>query len=290
MAQGDKRRAREKYSGTTGKDVSVGKNSGITKGRPGKKGDAKDKTGAEGFSSLTITSPKGTRFTNPQMGVVAMAPARMKEKRGSTSRRMEEARDPETRAEADRSLRSVFKRRVQSWMESLAQNAPSEVLADALAHPTTRGSILYVLDAVPPNEEKSEGDVLREKALQRALLVREELVREAGGLQPTQWVAERLGVRRQSVDRYRTAGKLLAWSTPQGHVFPACQLDANGIVPGLDEVLKEMRSMTFWEVLAGLVTPTPSLGGRSVLEALRTVERPDERRKIREVAHAYATE
>lgn len=189
----------------------------------------------------------------------------------------------------DSSVRNLFARRVYEWTRSLAETAPAEVLAEALARPSARGSILHVLDRVPPGEEKSEAEILREKALQRGLAVREELTREAGGLKPTQWVAEHLKVRRQSVDRYRKEARLLAWETPQGFVFPMCQFDATGIVPGLDEVLKEMEGIGFWEALAGLVTPTPTLGGKSVLDALRTGQ-TDDRQKVLEVAHAYASE
>lgn len=198
-------------------------------------------------------------------------------------------KEPDPATGLDASVRNLFTRRVYEWTRSLAETAPAEVLAEALARPSARGSILHVLDRVPPGEEKSEVEILREKALQRGLAVREELTREAGGLKPTQWVAAHLNVRRQSVDRYRKEGRLLAWETPQGFVFPMCQFDAAGILPGLDEVLKEMGGIAFWEALAGLVTPTPTLGGKSVLDALRT-GRTEDREKVLEVAHAYANE
>lgn len=190
---------------------------------------------------------------------------------------------------SDASLRSIFLRRISAWSQDLAEAAPPEVLAEALERPSARGSMLYVLGAVPSTEEQSETEAMRERAIQRALAEQEVLVREAGGMRTTQEVAERLGVTRQSVDRYRTGGKVLALSTPRGFVFPEAQFHERAIVPGLDQVLKAMQGMSFWEALSGLVTPTPTLEGRSVIEALKG-SGPEDLHKIFEVVRAYASE
>ena len=108
-------------------------------------------------------------------------------------------------------------------------------------------------------------------------------------MRTTQEVAERLGVTRQSVDRYRTGGKVLALSTPRGFVFPEAQFHERAIVPGLDQVLKALQGISFWEALSGLVTATSTLGGRSVIEALKTSGSED-LQKIVEVVRAYASE
>lgn len=206
-------------------------------------------------------------------------------KRGPGSRQVSAAAAPNP----DTSLRSIFLRRMNAWSRDLADAAPPEVLAEALERPSARGSMLYVLGAVPSTEEQSETEAMRERAIQRALAVQEELVREAGGMRTTHEVAERLGVTRQSVDRYRAGGKVLALSTPHGFVFPAAQFHGRAVVPGLDQVLKAMQGTSFWEALSGLVTPTPTLGGRSVIEALKT-SGPEDLQKIVEVARAYASE
>jgi hypothetical protein len=187
-------------------------------------------------------------------------------------------------------VREIFIRRTHAWARSLADIVPTEVLAEALERPSARGSILHVLSTVPADAEKSEAEALRERALERAVLVREQLREEAGGFHPTSWVAEHLGVTRQSVDRYRKEGTLLAVEAPQGHRFPACQFTADGIVPGLKDVLATMHEGSFWETLAGLVTPSPLLGGKSVIEALQTAQAPKERAQITEVARAYSEE
>jgi hypothetical protein len=90
------------------------------------------------------------------------------------------------------------------------------------------------------------------------------------------------------VDKRRKEGGLLALDTPQGYVFPACQFTADGTVPGLKDVLVAMNGGSFWETLAGLVTPSPALGGRSIIQALEQDRGEEERRRVTELARAYA--
>ncbi|HET6764967.1 MAG TPA: hypothetical protein VFH27_14885 [Longimicrobiaceae bacterium] len=148
--------------------------------------------------------------------------------------------------------------------------------------------MVHLLTAVPPASTESEAARLRERALERALGVREQLRSEAGGFHSTGWVADHLKVRRQSVDKRRREGKLLAIATAHGFEFPACQFTADGTVPGLDEVLEASTGSGFWETLAGLVTPTPALDNRTILEVLRDSTTPEQRRSAVAVARAYA--
>jgi hypothetical protein len=210
-------------------------------------------------------------------------------KKRSRSGKTRRALAPESKSLAS-NVREIFIQRTHAWAQNLAEVVPTEVLAEALERPSARSSILHVLSTVPSDAEKSEVEVLRERALERAILVREQLREEAGGFHPTGWVADRLGVTRQSVDRYRKEGALLAVETPQGYQFPACQFTTDGIVPGLKDVLDAMQAGSFWETLAGLITPSPLLGGKSVIEVLQTAQAPEERARVAEVARAYSEE
>lgn len=210
-------------------------------------------------------------------------------KKRSRSGKTRRVAAPESKNSAS-NIREIFIQRTNAWAQNLADVVPAEVLAEALERPSARSSILHVLNTVPADAEKSEAEMLRERALERAILVREQLREEAGGLHPTSWVADHLGVTRQSVDRYRKEGTLLALETPQGHQFPACQFAADGIVPGLNDVLDAMHEGSFWETLSGLVTPSPLLGGTSIIEALQTAQTPEERARIADVARAYSEE
>jgi hypothetical protein len=188
------------------------------------------------------------------------------------------------------SVRAIFLRRIRRWTRDLARNAPSSVLADALSQTSARGTMVHVLSALAPSDEESEAQQLRDRALERAVLMQEHLRESAGGFQSTGWVAEHLGIRRQSVDKRRREGKLLALDTPTGYAFPACQFTAGGTVPGLEDVLAAMQGGSFWETLSGLVTPSPALDGRSVIAALQAARTDEERQRIVSIARAYARE
>jgi hypothetical protein len=190
----------------------------------------------------------------------------------------------------DGSVRGIFYQRTVKWVLDIAESAPAEVLQEALARTSARGTIVYVLGEVPVEQEKSEEEILLERAQERALVVQEQLRREAGGLESTQEVVDRTGLSRQTVDRYRKEGKLLALQTAQGFQFPLCQFHGKEIVPDLDEVLPAMQGGSFWETLSGLITPTPLLNGKSMLEALRAGASAEERARIVSIAHDYAHE
>jgi hypothetical protein len=196
---------------------------------------------------------------------------------------------PKSGPASERSIRADFLRRMRALSRDLARNAPPDVLADALSRPSARGAITHVLREVEPSLEELEVARLRERAMERGLAIRERLREEAGGFLDTAQVAARLGVRRQSVDKRRKEGGLLALETPQGYLFPACQFTLTGTILGLKEVLAAIKGGSFWETLAGLVTPAPALGGRSILVALEQCRGDEERRRIIELADAYAS-
>jgi len=190
---------------------------------------------------------------------------------------------------AERAIRADFLRRMRTLSRDLARNAPSGVLADALSRPSARGAITHVLREVEPSSEEMEAARLRERAMERGLALRERLREDSGGFLDTAQVAGLLGVRRQSVDKRRKEGGLLALETPQGFVFPACQFTLTDVIPGLKDVLGAMQAGSFWETLAGLVTPSPALGGHSIIQALERCRGDEERRGIIEIAEAYTS-
>ena len=187
-------------------------------------------------------------------------------------------------------VRAIFLRRMRKWMRHLAASAPPSVLADALSQPSARSTMVHVLNQVGPSAEETEIQRLRARALERGLMIREQIRQDAGGFHSTAWVADHLKIRRQSVDKRRREGALLALETPRGFEFPACQFTPDGTVPGLEDALEAMDGIGFWETLAGLVTPSPALGGRTVIEALQSARGDAERSAVVEVARAYANE
>lgn len=190
----------------------------------------------------------------------------------------------------DRTVRAIFLRRIRKWTRDLAASAPPSVLADALTQPSARGTMVHVLSMTSPLGDEGEVERLRARALERGLAVRERLRDDAGGFRSTAWVVEHLGLRRQSVDKRRKEGRLLALETPRGFEFPACQFTADGTVSGLEDALQAMSGGGFWETLAGLVTPSPALEGRTVIQALQDARTEEERKRVVAVARAYMAE
>lgn len=179
---------------------------------------------------------------------------------------------------------------MRKWTHELARNAPSSVLADALTQTSARGTMVHVLSVLAPTAEESEAQQLRARALERGILVQEQLREAAGGFRTTAWVADHLKFSRQSVDKRRRDGKLLALDTPAGYAFPACQFTSGGTVPGLEDALDAMRGGGFWETLAGLVTPSPALNGRNIVAALQAARTPEDRQRVVAIARASANE
>jgi hypothetical protein len=73
------------------------------------------------------------------------------------------------------------------------------------------------------------------------------------------------------VDKRRVRHALLAVPNGSGeYVYPACQFTADGVVPGLEEVLRAFRIRSPWTQLSVLLAPAPALGGKTIVEALRS--------------------
>jgi hypothetical protein len=89
-------------------------------------------------------------------------------------------------------------------------------------------------------------------------------------------VASALGITRQAVDKRRGRRALLAVPNGSGeYVYPACQFSADGVIPGIEDVLRAFRIRSPWTQLSVLLAPAPALAGKTIVEALKsgTVER-----------------
>jgi len=96
------------------------------------------------------------------------------------------------------------------------------------------------------------------------------LTRGDGGLTSGQ-VSSALGITRQAVDKRRIRHALLAVPNGSGdYVYPACQFNAGGVIPGLEEVLRAFRIRSPWTQLDMLLAPAPALGGKTIVEALKS--------------------
>ncbi|HEV3263730.1 MAG TPA: hypothetical protein VG013_43245 [Gemmataceae bacterium] len=83
-------------------------------------------------------------------------------------------------------------------------------------------------------------------------------------------VGKLLGLPAQRVEEHRQAGRLLAVDPGNGgYVFPSWQFTKDGVLPGLQEVLADLRAFNAWAQLRFFVNDNFRLNGESALQALR---------------------
>jgi len=54
------------------------------------------------------------------------------------------------------------------------------------------------------------------------------------------------------------------------YLYPTCQFTSTGVTPGLEEVLRAFQIRIPWTQLSVLLAPARGLGGKTVLEALKS--------------------
>ena len=167
-------------------------------------------------------------------------------------------------------LAKTFLERSTRMLERLSATAPADVLQRALAAPSDVGGVASLLSNLAPFElDLSRIDPLVESLAHGVTAKRDLLESAGGGLTATQ-VATALGISRQAVDKRRSRGALLAVPNGSGdYLYPACQFADGGVVPGLEEALKAFQIRDPWTQLSVMISPAPSLGMRTPVDALR---------------------
>ena len=177
---------------------------------------------------------------------------------------------------AREALAQAFLGRSVKMLERLSSSASSETLKSALSSPTDIGGVATLLsDLAPLDVELSSVDPLVE-AMALGAAIKQELLTGCGGGLTSSQVASALGITRQAVDKRRGRHALLAVANGSGeYLYPACQFTSTGVIPGLEEVLRAFQIRSPWTQLSALLAPAPALGGKTILEALKsgTIER-----------------
>lgn len=107
----------------------------------------------------------------------------------------------------------------------------------------------------------------------RSVEARTRLLKRAGGTLRVGEVAALLGVSTQAVHARRTRSTLLALPHANGeHVYPACQFENAGVLPGLANLLGAFQDVDPWTQLSVLLAPSKRFGDRSALDLLREGE------------------
>ena len=172
---------------------------------------------------------------------------------------------------ARQALAQAFLRRSVKMLERVSSSASSEALKSALSSPTDVGGVASLLsDLAPLGVDLSAVDPFLEAMARGAAIKRELLTGGGGGLTSSQ-VASALSITRQAVDKRRSRRALLAVPNGSGeYVYPACQFTSDGVINGLEEVLRAFRIRSPWTQLSVLLASAPALGGKTLLEALKS--------------------
>jgi hypothetical protein len=126
-------------------------------------------------------------------------------------------------------------------------------------------------------------------ARHRAHDVKRRLLEVEGGAETALAVAARLGITRQAVGERRRAGKLLAFGTQRGALYPRWQFVGERVLPGLERVLAQLAASggSPWEQASWLLSENPSLGDARPLDLLRA---PGGDRHLRTICAAGAAD
>ena len=172
---------------------------------------------------------------------------------------------------ARQALAQAFLKRSVKMLERVSSSASSEALKSALSFPTDVGGVASLLsDLASLAVDLSAVDPFVE-AMARGVAVKNELLTIGGGGLTSSQVSSALGITRQAVDKRRFRRALLAVPNGSGeYVYPACQFTSDGVVPGLEEVLRAFQIRSPWTQLSVLLASTPALGGKTIIEALKS--------------------
>ena len=168
-------------------------------------------------------------------------------------------------------LAQAFLRRSVRMLERVSSSASPEALKSALSSPTDVGGVATLLsDLAPLGVDLSELDPFVEAMARGAAIKQELLTRGGAGLTSSQ-VSGTLGITRQAVDKRRRRRALLAVPNGSGeYVYPACQFTSDGVIPGLEDVLRAFQIKSPWTQLSALLASAPALEGKSIIEALKS--------------------
>jgi hypothetical protein len=168
-------------------------------------------------------------------------------------------------------MRKAFATRLRQVVDHLAETADETTIAEVLAMADAFSGLGVAMQRVATLDAAAAAvlDPLA-AARVRGIGARERLIERAGGLLRLGEAAEFLGVTPQAVTGRRTRGTILAVPMPNGEwVYPACQFTEDGLVPGLDGLLRVFHDADPWTRLAVLLAPAGRFGGRSALDLLR---------------------
>ncbi len=169
----------------------------------------------------------------------------------------------------DQPVRAAFLARVLNALAHLAPRLEERTLGDAAGAPSDYAALLYALEAPEALDLLRQDDPLA-PARARGLRARAQLLEAEGGTFTAEEVAGLLGLTRQAVDKRRRAGRLLALRVGRrGYAYPAWQFGQDGVLPGFEAVLADLRDHDPWARVGFFLNGNHYLDGASPLTELR---------------------
>ncbi len=158
------------------------------------------------------------------------------------------------------------------WLATATEafhRVPTPTLGEAAAASTNVQAVLRVLEA-PEMVDPTDPEQVLAIARARGLEARQQLLDAEGGAWTVEQVASHLSVSRQSVDKRRKAGKLLALTVGRrGYLYPSWQFAYHGVLSGWETILSALAANDTWAQVIFMLSPSDRLSGQRPLNALR---------------------
>lgn len=185
-----------------------------------------------------------------------------------TSRSLADAITQALSVRGDELREALLTRWLATATEAL-RRVPAPTLGEAAAASTNVQAILRVLEA-PEMVDRTDPEQILATARARGLEARQQLLDAEGGAWTVEQVASHLGVSRQSVDKRRKSGKLLALTVGRrGYLYPSWQFVRSGVLLDWEDILRALEPNDQWAQLIFMLSPNDRLGAQRPLDALR---------------------
>jgi len=185
-----------------------------------------------------------------------------------TSPTLAQAINRALRVRGDTLREALLTRWLTTATDALSRVSRSK-LGEAAAASTNVEAVLRVLEA-PEMLNPIAPDLILAAARARGLEARQQLLNVEGGPWTAEQVASYLRVSRQSVDKRRKAGRLLALTVGRrGYLYPSWQFTRQGILSGWETVLTVLAPHDAWSQMIFMLSPNDRLDNKRPIDALR---------------------
>jgi len=163
----------------------------------------------------------------------------------------------------------AFYSRILRAFLRLEDDLSASLIDEVMAAPT---DFLVALEALTSSAESAqlvaEDPFIAAKF--RGLKRKKEMLETAGGTLTSEQVSDVLGISRQAVDKRRASHQLLALTQgKRGYSYPSFQFEDGKTLPGLEDVLAELKALDPWMQMVFFTNPHERLGGNTPLDSLR---------------------